>query len=79
MKKRLHDVCCRWHEAVVEIHHAHELLETLDRRGPGEPPDGSYFGGQWRYALFGDAMAKEIYLLPAELALGQVDDEALLL
>ena len=72
MKKSLHDACCCWHNMVVEIHHANEF-QTLDRRGPGKLPDGSYLGGQWRYALFGDVMAKEVYLLPAELALGQID------
>ena len=66
------------HKTMVKIRHTNELLDS-DCQELGKLLDGSYLGGQWNCVLFGNVVVKEIYLLPAKLTLGQIDDEIVLL
>ncbi len=63
---------------MVEIYHAYELLETLESDRLLELSDGLHLVGQGGSTVLSDAVSKEVYFGTAELALGDIDYEAII-
>ena len=65
--KGLHDASCCRYETMIKVHHSNELLKTFHSGGLGELSDGINLGREWCDTMLGDAVAKEVQLLSAEL------------
>jgi len=64
-------------KAVVEVYHAGKLLQALDGGGARELGDGFDLGREGNGAVAGDTVAQKVDGLDAELALVQVEEEAM--
>ena len=63
---------------MVEIGHTHKLLQALDRHWLIESCDGIHFIRQWHDTSATDLIAKEVDRITTKLALGDIDDQAIL-
>ena len=68
--------CGRRDESSVEVGHSHKFLQAFDSYWRLEAGNGIHFVGQWHDTNVGDAVAKEVNAVMTELALGDIDDQA---
>ena len=70
--------CGSWDEPTVEIGRTDKLLQALDGHWLAEPCDGIHFIWQWYDTSASDSMAEEVNGIMTRLALGDIDDQAIL-